>query len=190
MNTRTFGKAAVIVVALVPAAALLWDLYRDALGANPIEEITHRTGEWALRLLVVTLAVTPLRRLTGWNGLAPYRRIFGLLAFFYATLHFSTFVVLDHFFDWQRIIADVGKRRYVTAGFAAFVLLVPLAITSTRGWVRRLGKRWARLHRLVYPAALLAVVHYYWLVKSDVRGPLAYGAVVALLLAARLVRRR
>lgn len=190
-------RAAVVAAGLAPLGMLLWDgvgwwsgAGGHGLGANPIEEITHRTGDWALRLLVATLAVTPLRRLTGWNGLIAYRRTLGLLAFLYAALHFATFVVLDHFFDWQRIVADVGKRRFVTAGFAAFVLLVPLAVTSTRGWVRRLGRRWAQLHRLVYAAAVLAVVHYYWLVKSDARRPLAHGAVVAVLLLARLVRVR
>jgi sulfoxide reductase heme-binding subunit YedZ len=188
VNNRGFLTAAIIAGALVPLGMIVWDFQHDGLGANPIEEITHRTGEWALRFLVVTLAITPLRRLTGRNGLISHRRTFGLLAFLYATLHLSTFVVLDHYFDWQRIVADVGKRRFVTAGFAAFLCMVPLAITSTRGWIRRLGKSWTRLHRLVYAAAILAVVHFYWLVKSNVKEPLTYAAIVALLLASRMRR--
>jgi methionine sulfoxide reductase heme-binding subunit len=177
-----------IAVALLPLANLIRRGFIDQLGANPIETITHTTGDWALRLLLLSLAVTPLRRLTGWNRLIAYRRTLGLLAFTYAALHFSTYVVLDHFFDWQAIVADVAKRPYVTAGFSAFLCLVPLAVTSTRGWIRRLGRRWSHLHRLVYVAAALAVVHYWWLVKADVRAPFAYAAILVALLAARLVR--
>jgi sulfoxide reductase heme-binding subunit YedZ len=180
-----FVRPVLIAVGLLPLAWLIWAGARDDLGANPIEKITHVTGDWALRFLLLSLAVTPLRRLTGRNELIRYRRPLGLFAFFYAVLHVATFVVLDHFFDWQEIVADVYKRPYVTAGATAFLCLIPLAITSTRGWIRRLGRRWTTLHRLVYVAGLAAVVHYWWLVKADVRAPLWYGAVLAVLLAAR-----
>jgi methionine sulfoxide reductase heme-binding subunit len=182
MNRRTRYKAALLLAGLAP---LVW-LAANDLGANPIERITHFTGDWALRFLLASLAVTPLRRLLGWNGLVAYRRMLGLFAFFYAMLHLCTFVVLDHFFDWQEIVADVYKRPYVTAGMTAFACLVPLAVTSTRGWIRRLGRRWAQLHRLAYVAAVAAVVHYWWLVKADVHKPLWYAAVLATLLAVRL----
>jgi sulfoxide reductase heme-binding subunit YedZ len=181
-------KATVFLLALLPLAHLLYRASTDALGANPIETITHTTGDWALRLLLMTLAISPLRRLLRWNGLIAYRRMLGLFAFSYACLHLSTFVVLDHFFDWQAIYEDVLKRPYVTAGFTAFVCLTPLALTSTRAWIRRLGRRWAQLHRLIYVAAVAAVVHYWWLVKADVRAPLAYAGVAGVLLLARLWR--
>ncbi len=174
-----------MLLALVPAGALLVGALRDTLGANPIEAITHATGDWTLRLLLATLMVTPLRRLLGWRWLAPYRRTLGLLAFSYACLHFATWLALDHFFDWAAIAEDVFERPYVTAGFTAFLCLVPLAITSTRGWIRRLGRRWVRLHRLVYAAAIAGVVHFLWLVKTDLREPLVYGAILAALLSVR-----
>lgn len=180
-------QAAVVALALVPAAALAFGAWRDALGANPIEAITHSTGLWGLRFLLASLAVTPLRRLTGWNWLIRYRRTLGLLAFTYAVLHVATYVVLDHWFDWAAIVADVRKRPYVTAGATAFTCLLPLALTSTRGWIRRLGRRWTALHRLAYVAAVAVVIHYWWLVKADVRAPLWYGAGLALLLLARTV---
>src|SRR5215470_11729144 len=144
---RLLTKTLLVTAALAPLAALLVAAYRDDLGANPIEAITHRTGDWALRFLLLTLAITPLRRLAGWNGAIAYRRMLGLFAFFYAVLHLTTFVVLDHFFDWREMLADVYKRPYITAGSLAFLCLLPLAITSTRGWIRRLGKRWTTLHR-------------------------------------------
>lgn len=180
-------KRLVIALALLPAVWLAVGAWRDALGANPIEAITHTTGLWALRFLLVSLAITPLRRVSGWNWLITYRRTFGLLAFTYAVLHVFTYVVLDHYFDSAAIVADIRKRPYVTAGAAAFTCLLPLALTSTRGWIRRLGKRWVTLHRLAYVAAALVVLHYWWLVKADVRAPLVYGAVLAILLLARLV---
>jgi sulfoxide reductase heme-binding subunit YedZ len=158
---------------------------RGGLGANPIEAATHWTGLWALRLLLATLAVTPLRRLFGWHGLVVHRRTLGLAAFAYATAHFTIWAVLDLGLDGRAIVEDVAERPYVTVGLAGFLLLVPLAITSTRGWMRRLGRRWVRLHRLAYVAAGLAILHYAWLVKLDVRPPLAYAAVLALLIAAR-----
>jgi sulfoxide reductase heme-binding subunit YedZ len=169
---------------------LVWAALHGRLGANPISEVTKETGTWTLRFLAITLAVTPLRRLTGWNALVRYRRMLGLFAFFYGTLHFLTYIWLDQFFDFPGIVKDVGKRPFITAGFSAFVLLVPLAVTSTAGWIRRLGgKRWQALHRLVYVSATLGVLHYWWLVKADVSRPFAYGAIVAALLAARLVFR-
>jgi sulfoxide reductase heme-binding subunit YedZ len=159
------------------------------LGAEPVEEITHRTGWWALTLLLVTLAVTPLRRLTGWNRVIQLRRMLGLFAFLYATLHVLTYFGLDQLFDLRYIAEDIVERPYITAGFAAWLLLLPLAVTSTRGWIRRLGKRWQRLHRLVYPAAGLAVLHFLWLVKADTREPVVFGILLILLLLLRLPRR-
>ncbi|MBX3024170.1 sulfoxide reductase heme-binding subunit YedZ [bacterium] len=178
---------------MLPAAWLAVAGWRDALGANPIEAITHGSGLWGLRFLLASLAITPLRRATAWNWLIAYRRPLGLLAFTYALLHVATFVALDHWFDWARILADLRKRPYVTAGAVAFLCLVPLAITSTRGWIRRLGRRWTTLHRLAYVAAAAVVIHYWWLVKADVRAPVGYGAILALLLLARaapVARRR
>jgi sulfoxide reductase heme-binding subunit YedZ len=178
ISART-TKVAVFLLALAPLA---W-LAARPLGPNPIETITHATGDWTLRFLVLTLAVTPLRKLLGIPELIRYRRMLGLFAFFYGTLHFLTYLWLDKFFDTADMIKDVAKRPFITAGFTGFVLLVPLALTSTAGWIRRLGgKRWRMLHRLVYASALAGVVHYYWLVKSDVRGPLLYCALVVVLL--------
>ena len=177
----------VVAAALGPLAYLVWAAVFDRLGANPIDMITDETGTWTLRFLVATLAITPLRRITGWAGLAPLRRTLGLFAFFYATLHFLTYVVLDQFFDVRAIVADIGKRPFITAGFTALVIMTPLAVTSTQRMVRRLGGRnWRRLHRLAYVAAVVAVVHYWWLVKADIRRPLAYAAVVGALLLVRL----
>jgi len=176
-------KAPVFFLCLVPIGIVGWRALHQDLTANPIEFITHATGDWALRFLVITLAITPLRKILGQPELVRFRRMLGLFAFFYACLHFSTYIVLDKFFDMSEIWKDVLKRRFITAGFAAFLLLIPLAVTSTAGWIRRLGgKRWQALHRLVYFSAILAVIHYYWLVKSAVIRPLAYGAIVAVLL--------
>lgn len=183
-------KPFVFVACLAPALLLVRDAFTGGLGVNPIEDITHRTGDWALRLLLVTLAVTPLRRLGGWHGLIRFRRMLGLFAFFYATLHFSTYLVFDHFFNLLLIIDDVAERKYVTAGFVGFVLLIPLAVTSTQGWIRRLGRRWTALHRLVYASAVASVVHFLWLVKIDIGEPLIYAAILAVLLGARAARRR
>ena len=182
-------KPVVFLACLVPALLLGWDALTGGLGVNPIEDITHRTGDWALRFLLVTLAVTPLRRLAGWNALIRFRRMVGLFAFFYATLHFSTYLVFDHFFDLLLIIDDVAERKYVTAGFVGFVLMVPLAVTSTQGWIRRLGKRWTALHRLVYASAVAGVVHFLWLVKIDIGEPLIYAVILAVLLGARAAYR-
>jgi sulfoxide reductase heme-binding subunit YedZ len=171
---------------LAPAALLAWRAANGALGANPIEAATHATGDWALRLLLATLALTPLRRLFGWHGAIAYRRLLGLAAFGYASVHFAIWAVLDLGLDGAAIVDDVAERPFVTAGFGAFLLLAPLALTSTRGWMRRLGRRWAQLHRLAYLAAALAVLHHLWLVKADLRAPLLHAAVLAVLLAARL----
>jgi methionine sulfoxide reductase heme-binding subunit len=156
------------------------------LGANPIEFITRSTGTWTLVGLMVTLSVTPLRRLTGRAELLRYRRMLGLFAFFYAGLHFVTYIWLDQFFDPAAIAKDIIKRPFITVGFTAFVLLIPLAATSTHAMMRRLGRRWQFLHRLIYPIALLGVIHYLWLVKKDLTEPLIYGVILALLLAVRL----
>jgi sulfoxide reductase heme-binding subunit YedZ len=160
--------------------------YTDDLGANPIERITHFTGDWTLRFLLVALAITPLRRLFGWRWAAPLRRTFGLAAFGYSCLHYLTYLGLEHFFEWELIIEDVLERRYVTAGFAALLCMTPLAATSTRAMARRLGKRWKKLHRLAYAAGVLGVVHFIWLVKADLLEPLVYAAVLSVLFGVRI----
>jgi sulfoxide reductase heme-binding subunit YedZ len=187
MKTVRWPGVALFVICLIPFAQLIYNAFTDNLGANPIDAITRHTGSWALILLLVTLSVTPVRKILSWNGLVKYRRMLGLFAFFYATLHFATFLVLDHFFDFNAILKDIMKRPYVTAGFTGFVLMIPLAITSTTAMIRRLGKHWQQLHRLVYIAALAGVIHFYWLVKADIRRPLQYGTVLVLLLGYRLV---
>jgi methionine sulfoxide reductase heme-binding subunit len=169
----------------VPLAQLGVRALRDDLGADPIKTVTHATGLWTLRLLLATLAVTPLRRLFGWAQLAPYRRTLGLLAFTYCTLHLLTYALLDLWGAWDTLVEDIVKRPYITVGFAGFLMLVPLAITSTRGWIRRLGKRWVELHRLVYAAAVAGCLHFLWQVKKDVREPLIYAAILGALFAAR-----
>ncbi len=180
-------KPALFLACLIPFAQLALNAYFGDLGANPIETITRFTGSWALIMLLITLAVTPLRRITGWNGLIRFRRMLGLFAFFYASLHFTTYVVLDLFFDFPAILKDVFKRPYITVGFTAFLLMIPLAITSTSGMIRRLGRRWQQLHYLIYVIAILGVLHFYWLVKADIRRPAQYGAVLAALLGFRMV---
>ncbi|MSQ58172.1 MAG: sulfoxide reductase heme-binding subunit YedZ [Betaproteobacteria bacterium] len=179
-------KAAVFLAALVPLARLAWLAWHGGLGANPIEYITRSTGWWTLSFLLITLSVTPLRRWTGWNWLIKLRRTLGLHAFFYGLLHFTTYVWLDQLFSWMDIAKDVVKRPFITVGFSAFVLLIPLAITSTNAMVRRLGwRRWQMLHRLVYVIATLGAVHFWWLVKKDIREPLVFAAILASLLLAR-----
>ena len=181
-------KVLVFLLCLVPVGILGWRAVHGDLTANPIEFITHATGDWTLRFLLITLAITPLRMLLGLPELVRFRRMLGLFAFFYACLHFSTWLVLDKFFDISEIWKDVLKRRFITVGFAAFLLLIPLALTSTAGWIRRLGgKRWQALHRLIYLSAALGVIHYYWLVKSAVIRPLTYAAILAVLLLYRLI---
>lgn len=181
--TSKWTKVLVFVAASVPFLLLSWGLLRSDLGINPVETLQHTTGDWTLRFLVFTLAITPLRKTFNLPELIRYRRMLGLFAFFYVVLHFVTYLGPDQSFNLSGMWDDVAKRKFVTVGFAAFLLLIPLAITSTSGMIRRLGgKRWQSLHRLVYLCAILGVVHYYWLVKSDVRKPLFYGALVAILL--------
>jgi sulfoxide reductase heme-binding subunit YedZ len=183
-------KVAIWVGGVAPLAWLLLRFFTDDLGANPIEEITHRTGDWTLRILLAALSITPIRRITGWNDVIKVRRLVGLFAFFWVCLHFSTYIVLDQFFGWSYIIEDVIERPYITAGFTGFVLLIPLAVTSTKGWIRRLGRRWARLHKLVYVSGVLGVVHYLWITRADDTAPLVYGAILAVLFLARTPWRR
>jgi sulfoxide reductase heme-binding subunit YedZ len=180
-------KASLFLLCLFPLLLLGWRGFHNELGANPIEYITHKTGDWTLRFLLITLSVTPFRKLLNQPKLARFRRMFGLFAFFYGCLHLTNWVWLDKFFDLQEMWKDVVKRRFITVGMTGFVLMIPLAITSTAEWVRRLGfVRWQRLHRLVYFSALAGVIHYYWLVKSDVRLPLLYGGILTLLLGYRI----
>lgn len=181
-------KPTVFAAALLPLAWLVWRGVTGDLGANPIEATTRFLGDWALNMLLIALAVTPVRRLTGWAGVMRLRRMLGLFAFFYAVLHVMSYVGLDQFFAWGEIWADVVKRRYITAGMVAFVILAVLAATSPKAAVRALGGRvWRRLHRLVYLAAPLAVLHYFWMVKADVTRPALYAIVLAVLLGERLV---
>ncbi|MBW8368573.1 MAG: sulfoxide reductase heme-binding subunit YedZ [Arenimonas sp.] len=179
-------KALAHALALLPLALLVQAAFGGTLGADPVAAITHQTGEWALRLVLLGLAMTPLRRLLGQPWPIRFRRLVGLYAFFYASLHLATYVVLDLGQYWQQLLDDIVKRPYITVGFAAWLLLVPLALTSTRGWMRRLGRRWGQLHKLAYVVGVLGVLHYLWLVKSDLREPLVYAAVLALLLGLRL----
>ena len=179
-------KALAHALALLPLLLLVQGVLADTLGADPVAALTHATGEWALRLLLLGLALTPLRRLTGQAWPIRFRRLVGLYAFFYACLHLAVFLVLDLGGYWTQIFEDIVKRPYITVGFAAWLLLLPLAVTSTRGWMKRLGRRWAQLHRLVYLVGVLAVLHFLWLVKSDLREPLVYAGILAMLLGLRL----
>jgi methionine sulfoxide reductase heme-binding subunit len=190
MSRLRWGKILLFAACITPLALLAWRAYNAELTANPIEFITHFTGDWTIRLVVAALAISPLRKLLGFPALIRYRRMVGLFAFFYGSLHFLTYLWLDKFFDLHAIAADVVKRPFITAGFTAFICMIPLAVTSTAGWIRRLGgKRWQRLHTLVYITAIAGVVHYYWLVKSDIRLPALYGALVALELGQRALMR-
>jgi sulfoxide reductase heme-binding subunit YedZ len=186
LNSK-WSKPVVFLLSLLPLVTLGWQALHNQLTANPIEFITHATGDWTLRFLVITLCVTPLRKILHLPELIRFRRMLGLFAFFYACLHFTTYIWLDKFFDLSEMWKDIAKRKYITVGFTAFLLLIPLALTSTAASIRRLGgKRWQLLHRLIYFSAALAVIHYYWLVKSAVIRPLTYGAIVAVLLLWRL----
>jgi len=181
-------KAALFLASLIPFVRLAWFGYTNQLGANPIEFITRSLGTWTLVFLLLTLTITPLRNLSGWSWLIKLRRMAGLFAFFYALLHFITYIWLDQFFDLHDIYKDVIKRPFITIGFAAFIMLIPLALTSTNAMIKRLGgKRWLLLHRLVYLIAICGVLHYWWLVKKDITQPLIYATVLATLLAYRVV---
>jgi sulfoxide reductase heme-binding subunit YedZ len=197
-------KPLVFAAALVPFALLIWRGFTGNLSADPLAEITNETGIWTLRFIAVTLAITPLRRVTGWNPIIRYRRMLGLFAFFYGTLHFLTYVIADRFASldfpdgfvaWSTVVnllaaiwEDVAKRPYITVGFIAFVSMIPLALTSTAGWIRRLGGRnWQRLHRLIYLTGIAGVTHYWWKVKADTLHPAIYAAIVAVLLGFRVV---
>ena len=185
--TSKWTKVFVFLLCLVPLGALVWRGFHNGLGANPVEFIQLTTGRWTLRFLIFTLCITPFRKLFNLPELIRFRRMLGLFAFSYLCIHFLTYLVLDQSFDFAAIWKDIAKRPFITVGFLSFLLLLPLALTSTAGWIRRLGgKRWQMLHRLIYFAAVAGVIHYYWKVKSDVRMPLFYGALVAILLAWRL----
>jgi methionine sulfoxide reductase heme-binding subunit len=191
-KTLIAAKTIVHALCLTPLAILawqFWDVFKtgsDALGADPVAEVEHRLGIWALRFLMIALAVTPLRQLTGQAILIRFRRMLGLYAFAYATLHFAAYLGLDLRGYWLQIFEEIAKRPYITVGFAAWLLLVPLAITSTQGWIRRLGRRWGQLHKLVYVIGVLAVLHFWWLVKSDIREPALYAGILGALLGWRL----
>ena len=183
---RSSGQAGLVAAALVPLVWLGVSALRGTLGANPVETLEHTTGQWTLRLLLATLSVTPARRALGWSWLAPYRRTLGLLTFAYCTLHLGIYAFVDLWDAWDTLVEDILKRPYITVGFSGFLLLVPLAITSTRAWMRRLGRRWVVLHRLVYGAGVAGCLHFLWLVKADLQEPLVYAGVLALLLGARV----
>ena len=181
-------KAVLFVVCLVPATLLAWNFFHDQLGANPFEALTRQSGEWTLRFLLVTLLMTPLRNILHQAWPLQLRRMLGLYSFFYACLHLLTYLWFDQFFDWQEITKDILKRPFITAGITAWLLLLPLALTSTNGMMRRLGRNWKRLHRSIYLIAILGVLHFIWLVKADLREPLIYAAILTLLLGYRLTR--
>ena len=186
MLRKRWLKVLVFFLCLAPVGWLGWRAWNQDLSANPIEFITRYTGDWTLRFLVFTLAITPLRKLLRLPDLIKFRRMIGLFAFFYSCLHFTTYIWLDKFFDLTEMLHDVAKRPFITAGFTSFVLMIPLALTSTTGWIRRLGgKRWQMLHRLVYGSAVAGVIHYYWLVKSAVQRPIFYGVLVGIALVIR-----
>lgn len=182
----TLLKTVIFLLALVPFVLLLVRGWKNELGANPIETVTHITGIWTIRFLVITLAITPLRKLTGQAILIRFRRMLGLFTFFYASMHFLTYIWLDQYFDWPFIIKDITEHPYVIVGFTTFLILFSLAVTSPRFMVRKMGKNWKKLHRLIYPAAFLASFHFLWLVKSDIREPLLYFALFTILMLLRL----
>ena len=180
-------KPAVIIACLLPIGWMIWQgLHGDGLGANPIEEITHRTGDWTLRFLLLTLLASPLRRITGWHWPVQLRRIVGLYAFFYGTLHLFTYLWLDQFFDWMKIAKDIVKRPFINVGFIGYLLMIPLAATSTAAMMRRLGTTWSRLHTAIYVTSILGVFHFWWLVKADIREPALYAALLGILLGVRI----
>jgi sulfoxide reductase heme-binding subunit YedZ len=183
-------KPVLFLVCLVPFFGLVIGAVNNTLGTNPVETMTHETGDWTLRFLLITLTITPLRRLSGKNWLIRLRRMLGLFAFFYACLHFMTYIWFDQYFDWMEIIRDIPKRPFITVGFTAFVLLIPLAVTSNNRMMRRLKKNWVKLHKLVYVIAVLGVLHFLWLVKADTLEPLIYASILLLLLGYRAYYQR
>jgi len=179
-------KPLAFAACLLPLALLAWDTWHGALGADPVAQLEHRSGDWALRLLLATLAITPLRRLTGWNKAIRFRRMLGLFAFFYVSVHLTIYLVIDLGGFWSQLLTEIAKRPYITVGFTAWLLLIPLALTSTNAMMRRLGRNWQRLHKLVYLIATLGVLHFLWLVKADHREPAIYLGVLIVLLLLRL----
>jgi sulfoxide reductase heme-binding subunit YedZ len=185
--TSRWTKAVLFLVCLVPLGILIWEAFTGGLGANPTQFMEHATGDWTLRFVAITLSITPLRKLLKQPQLIRFRRMLGLFAFFYGCCHFAVYLTFDQIFNLHGIWADIAKRRYITVGFTGFVLMIPLAITSTAGWIRRLGgKRWALLHRAIYATAIAGVIHFWWLVKSDIHLPLEYAVVMAILLGWRI----
>ena len=183
-----FSKLVLFVICLAPAGLLGWNFYHDQLGANPFEALTRQSGEWTLRFLLLTLLMTPLREILHRPWPLQLRRMLGLYSFFYACLHLLTYLWFDQFFDWQEIVNDIIKRPFITAGITAWILLLPLAVTSTNGMMRRLGRRWKRLHRSIYLIGILGVLHFFWLVKADLREPLIYAGLLVILLGYRIAK--
>ncbi len=181
-------KLPLIFFSFLPAIYLTHAAFTDNLGANPIEELLHKTGFWTLTLLIITLTISPVSKLSGLKKLVRYRRMAGLFSFFYAFLHFGVYLGLDSFFDWHEIVEDLSKRTYITVGFTAFILLIPLAVTSTKASIKHLGKRWHTLHKLIYLIAVLGVIHFWWLVKKDITWPLIFAVILAILFALRLLK--
>jgi sulfoxide reductase heme-binding subunit YedZ len=180
------SKPLVFIACLLPLAHLVWDAVQGTLGTDPVAQLEHRSGDWALRLLLATLAITPLRRISGWHKAIRFRRMLGLFAFFYVSVHLTIYLAIDLGGFWSQLLGEIVKRPYITVGFAAWLLLIPLALTSTQAMMRRLGRNWQRLHRLIYPIALLGVLHYFWLVKADHREPAVYLAIWVVLMLLRL----
>ena len=187
---RFFIKPILFISCLIPFIALVFGAVNNTLGVNPVETMTHETGDWTLRLLLITLMITPLRRLTRQSWLIRLRRMLGLYAFFYACLHFMTYIWFDQYFDWMEIVKDIPKRPFITVGFTAFVLMIPLAATSTNNMMRRLKKNWVKLHKLIYVIAVLGVLHFLWLVKADILEPMVYASVLLILLVYRAYYQR
>jgi sulfoxide reductase heme-binding subunit YedZ len=185
--TNKWTKVIVFLICLVPAGILIWEAFNGGLGSNPTQFLEHATGDWTLRFVAITLAVTPLRKLLRQPNLIRFRRMLGLFAFFYGCCHFAIYLTFDQVFDLHGIWADIAKRKYITVGFTGFLLMIPLALTSTAGWIRRLGgKRWSMLHRLIYLTAIAGVIHFLWLVKSDIHLPVEYAVVMTTLLGWRI----
>ncbi|KAA3612501.1 MAG: sulfoxide reductase heme-binding subunit YedZ [Calditrichaeota bacterium] len=181
-------KPVLVFFCLLPILYLIYAAFTDNLGANPIEELLRQTGFWTLIFLVATLSISPIRKFSGWNKIIQFRRMIGLFTFFYAFLHFGVYLGLDRFFEWPEIVEDISKRPFITIGFSAFILLIPLAITSTKGWIRRLGKKWKKLHYLVYLVAVLGVVHFWWLVKKDITEPMIFAIIFTALFGIRTIK--